>query len=98
MMKFSSTLVTAAAVILVVAIASTPTAATTTANTSATSSISAASSLHGLVLPTARTTSDVTAVKTSTATTRDLLEQERIVGGEQSEEGEFPYYVGMGGW
>jgi hypothetical protein len=31
-------------------------------------------------------------------TTRDLFEQERIVGGDQSKEGEFPYYVGMGGW
>jgi secreted trypsin-like serine protease len=29
----------------------------------------------------------------------DLVDSiERIVGGQQSDEGEFPYFVGMGGW
>jgi hypothetical protein len=92
MMKFSSTL--NAAVILVVVVASTPTTATTTASTGA--SITASSPLRGVVAHTASAAAVSVAVKTST--TRDLSEQERIVGGDQSKEGEFPYFVGMGGW
>ena len=34
----------------------------------------------------------------STTATAAADSNQRIVGGNESDEGEFPYYVGMGGW
>ena len=44
---------------------------------------------------TATATSDTSS---NTATSSSLRGLAQIVGGSKSDEGEFPYYVGMGGW
>ena len=47
---------------------------------------------------TATATSDTSDTSSNTATSSSLRGLAQIVGGSKSDEGEFPYYVGMGGW